>query len=138
MQTNVILNATNIAGKKISTTITYLRDSQKDKAVSLAQALNALTTNTYTSTQVNEINILKSDPTLTVSQFQTGTSEYIYAINYTGDGDLFVNCTKPAIINAEKTRLAISATSSEDFSGTLYATETNNYYAKSITFTRNQ
>lgn len=58
MQVNAILSATSIGGKKINTTISHLRQSQEDKASTLAQALNALTTNTYVGTQINEINII--------------------------------------------------------------------------------
>lgn len=57
MQVNAIINSTSQGGKKITTTITYLRQSQKSKATQLATTLNALTTNTYTGTQVNELNI---------------------------------------------------------------------------------
>lgn len=57
MQVNAIINSTAANNKKITTTITYLRSSQKSKASQLAQTLNALTTNIYQSTQVNEINI---------------------------------------------------------------------------------
>lgn len=73
MQTNAILTATSTAGKKINTTITYLRPEQKSHASELAIALNALTTNTYVSTQVNEMNIdpsasgNKPSPTVTLA-----------------------------------------------------------------------
>lgn len=71
MQTNAILTATSTAGKKISTTITYLRPEQKSHASELAIALNALTTNTYVSTQINEMNIDptsgKQDPSVTTA-----------------------------------------------------------------------
>lgn len=137
MQVNAIITATTTANKDIKTTISYLRESQEDKAKQLAIALNALTTNTYKSTQVNEINIIKTEPTLTLSPWQTSASEYIYTINYSGDGNLFVNCTKPAQINSEKTRLSISVGSSSDtFSGTIFATETNNYYSTTKTFSK--
>lgn len=71
MQTNAILTATSTAGKKINTTITYLRPEQKSHASELAIALNALTTNTYVSTQINEMNIDptsgKQDPSVTTA-----------------------------------------------------------------------
>lgn len=73
MQTNAILTATSTAGKKINTTITYLRPEQKSHASELAIALNALTTNTYVSTQINEMNVDPSEsgnkpiPTITLA-----------------------------------------------------------------------
>lgn len=134
MQVNLIISATSPAQKKINTTISYLRQSQESKAQSLAVALNQLTKNVFQSATVNEMNVIKTTPTLTLSPWQTSSSEYIYTINYTGNGDLFVNCTKPAQINSEKTRLSISATSSESFSGTVFATETDNYYSTSTAF----
>jgi len=134
VQVNLIISATSPAQKKINTTISYLRQSQESKAQSLAVALNQLTKNVFQSATVNEMNVIKTTPTLTLSPWQTSTSEYIYTINYTGNGDLFVNCTKPAQINSEKTRLSISATSSERFSGTVFATETDNYYSTSTAF----
>lgn len=140
MQVNAILSAIATAppntGKKISTTISHLRQSQKDKAMQLGAALNALTTNTFENVQVNELDVIKSTPTLTLSAWQTSSSEYVYSINYTGNGDLFVNCTKPAQINSEKTRLAISASTGESFSGTIFATETDSYYSIATTFQR--
>ncbi len=138
MQVNAVINST--AGtKKINTTISYLRQSQESKAEQLAIALNALTTNTYKGVQINEINVQKDLPTLTLTEWQSSASEYVYVINYSGDGNLFVNCTRPAMINSEKTRLSISVTSSSQaFSGTLYASETNNFYAKSVEFNRGQ
>jgi len=134
VQVNLIISATSPAQKKINTTISYLRQSQESKAQSLAVALNQLTKNVFQSATVNEMNVIKTTPTLTLSPWQTSSSEYIYTINYTGNGDLFVNCTKPAQINSEKTRLSISATSSERFSGTVFATETDNYYSTSTAF----
>lgn len=138
MQVNAVINST--AGtKKINTTISHLRQSQESKAEQLAIALNALTTNTYKGVQINEINVQKDLPTLTLTEWQSSASEYVYVINYSGDGNLFVNCTRPAMINSEKTRLSISVTSSSQaFSGTLYASETNNFYAKSVEFNRGQ
>lgn len=90
MQTNAILTATSTAGKKISTTITCLRPSEKSHAVALAQALNALTTNSYVSTQVNEMNVDPSEsgnkptPTVTVANhlrvISPNTSYYVLDI----------------------------------------------------------
>lgn len=134
MQVNLIISATSPANKKINTTISHLRQSQESKAQSLAVALNQLTKNVFQSATVNEINVIKTAPTLTLTPWQTTSSEYIYTINYTGNGDLFVNCTKPAQINSEKTRLSISATSSESFNGTIFATETDKYYSTSTAF----
>lgn len=89
MQTNAILTATSIAGKKISTTITYLRPEQKSHASELAIALNALTTNTYVSTQINEMNVEptsgnKPIPTVTVAtNLRVQSNMYMLDITYT-------------------------------------------------------
>jgi len=50
MQTNVIINYTKISdGKKASKTLTYVRPTAtSQKLLELAQAINALTTNTFT------------------------------------------------------------------------------------------
>lgn len=51
MQTNMIINATIAnTSKKITTTITYINpQAANNKLLNLAQALNALTTNTFVS-----------------------------------------------------------------------------------------
>ena len=50
MQTNIIINATTTASKKLTTTITYVNpNAANSKLLSLAQTLNALTTNTFTN-----------------------------------------------------------------------------------------
>ena len=77
MQVNAILTSEDQTGKKQTTTITYLRQSQKSKAATLTQALNALTTNTYKSTQVNEINVdltEKQTPILTLGEWGSPTA----------------------------------------------------------------
>lgn len=49
MQTNVIINAT-VNNKKIATTLSYVNPQVTNaKLLALAQALNALTTNIFTS-----------------------------------------------------------------------------------------
>lgn len=90
MQTNAILTAKSTAGKKINTTITYLRPEQKSHASKLAIALNALTTNTYVSTQINEMNINPSEsgnkpiPTVTIAnKLRVQSNIYILDITYT-------------------------------------------------------
>lgn len=94
MQVNAIISATTRAGKKINTTISYLRQSQKSQAPTLAQALNALTTNTYQGTQVNEINV---DPTesqnlpqeISVTyQYIESAGTYLYTIHRLGTGTI--------------------------------------------------
>lgn len=49
MQVNVIINAT-ANGKKVATTLSYVNpQAANNKLLALAQALNALTTNSFTS-----------------------------------------------------------------------------------------
>lgn len=85
MQVNAIIKATASNGKAINTTISYLRQSQEDKAASLGAALNALTTNTLDSVQVNEIGVtdftpppskLYPNPHLTATPVQGSTNTY--------------------------------------------------------------
>ena len=143
MQVNAILSSTDGNGKKQTTTITHLRPSQKGKAVELATALNALTTNTYTGTQVNEINVditSKQTPTLTLGEWTTATNSAFCPVNYTGDGELYVTCTKPAYIytSSNQKRLEVITTSGTNFTGTIYAKETDNYEAISLNFSHSQ
>lgn len=133
MQVNAILTSTDQTGKKQTTTITYLRASQKSKAATLTQALNALTTNNYVGTQVNEINVDiagKTEPTLTLSTW-SGTSTSTATITYDGDGQLFCNCTRLARIDGNS--LIVD---SSTFTGTIYATEGTNYSSKTLEFSR--
>lgn len=94
MQVNAILSSTDQSGKKQTTTITYLRPSQKGKAVELATALNALTTNTYTSTQVNEINVditeTQNLPQEISVTYQQASSTYVYTVHRLGTGNISV------------------------------------------------
>lgn len=131
MQVNAIITAT-AGSKDIKTTISYLRASQKSKAGILAQTLNALTTNIYKNVQVNEMDVTeKTTPTLTIGSWNFG-SNYAYAdITYNGDGQLFIQCSASAQID-QTNRLIIQSTSA---TGTIYATEGNNYAAKSLAFT---
>lgn len=82
MQVNAIIKATATNNKAINTTISYLRQSQKSKATALGTALNALTTNTLDSVQVNEINVdpdaPSREPNLTLKR--SSNSEKIYII----------------------------------------------------------
>lgn len=48
MQVDMIITATNTSGKKVTTTITYIRPTAPNNALNqFAQALNDLTTNEY-------------------------------------------------------------------------------------------
>lgn len=140
MQVNAILTSTDGSGKKQTTTITYLRESQKSKATTLTQALNALTTNIYVDTKVNEINVDisgKPTPTLTLGTFEADPSiggRVRALITYSGNGQLSVNCTNPAFI--QDSYLIVLTSDSSTFSGTLYATETDNYSSAQVEFSR--
>lgn len=73
MQVNAIIKAVARNGKAINTTISHLRQSQEDKAATFGAALNALTTNTLDSVQVNEIGVTdftpeKRVPTITLAE----------------------------------------------------------------------
>lgn len=139
MQVNAIIGAEDMTGKTINTTITYLRPSQKSQAPALAIALNALTTNNYEGVKVNEINVDiegKTEPTLNVINAWNTGADYAYTqVEYTGNGQLFVQCTAPASIDQTK-RLFVQ--SSGSFTGTVYATETDAYSSKTATFSFNR
>lgn len=131
MQVNAIIKATATNNKAINTTVSYLRQSQEDKAAALGAALNALTTNTLDSVQVNEINVMKTAPTLTIGTWNKG-ADYAYThVTYNGDGQLFVQCSAPAYFDNDSD-LQVRSTSA---TGTIYATEGNNYAATSLSFT---
>lgn len=94
MQVNAILSSTDQTGKKQTTTITYLRASQKSKAATLTQALNALTANNYVGTQINEMNV---DPTESQNlpqeisvTYQQASSTYVYTVHRLGTGTISV------------------------------------------------
>lgn len=136
MQANLVIKSTDGSGKKITTTVTHLRPSQKEHATALATALNALTGNIYESASVNELNVDiggKTEPTLTIGTWQQGSGEMFTQVNYNGDGQLFVQCSAPAYIyDTTYKRLEVKTTGS--FSGTIYATETDNYASKTLNF----
>jgi len=136
VQANLVIKSTDGGGKKLTTTVTYLRPSQKEHATELATALNALTGNVYESASVNELNVDiggKTEPTLTINQWQEGTGVMFTQVNYNGDGQLYVQCTAPAYIyDTTYKRLEVKTT--ESFSGTIYATEGNNYASKTLDF----
>ena len=92
MQVNAILSSTDPSGKKQTTTITYLRASQKALATTLTQALNALTTNNYVSTQVNEINVditqSQNLPQEISVTYQQVSNTYVYTVHRLGTGTI--------------------------------------------------
>lgn len=48
MQVDIIITATNTSNKKVTTTISYVRPEASNTALNqMAQAMNALTTNTF-------------------------------------------------------------------------------------------
>lgn len=142
MQVNAIITSTAPNGKKLNTTISYLRPSQKSKAVLLGQTLSQLTNNTYLSTQVNEIDVLSSSkdtPTLTIGTWSQGSGAigtYYYAqVTYSGDGDLFVKCSQPAVLKTySASNIVLEVYTSSSFTGQLYSTETDTYNAVTLNF----
>jgi len=138
VQVNAILKATATNGKTINTTISYLRQSQKSRASELAIALNQLTTNTYQGVQVNEMNVTtsKTEPTLTIGQWSGTSGGYYTTVTYTGDGKLYLDCNAPAYISTVGDYYRLDVQTNGSFSGTIYATETDTYAAKTTTFAR--
>lgn len=141
MQVNAVISAIVTVppntGKKINTTITYLRQSQKSQAPALGVALNALTTNTLDRVLVNEMNVTsKTEPTLTIGQWAGTTGGYYATITYNGDGKLYLECDAPAYISKVSDYYRLDVQTNGSFSGTIYATETETYAAKTLEFTR--
>lgn len=129
----MVISSEDQTGKKQTTTITNIRPSQKAQSRTFAIALNALTSNNFLDSQVNEINVDiagKTEPTLTISGW-SGTTTSMATITYNGDGQLFCNCTELARIDGN-----LLTVNSATFTGTLYATETENYAAKTLAFSR--
>lgn len=93
MQANLVIKS-KAGSKKLTTTITYLRSEQKSHATELGQALNALTTNTLESIQVNELNVdTSASPNLpqqiSVTYAQT-SGTYVYTVHRLGTGIITV------------------------------------------------
>lgn len=109
------LIATSQEGKKITTTMSHANpESSRNTLITFAQKLNALTTNTYEETDLVTTTILdtedppveKTEPTLTITPYETetasitwltnssdsGTGRY-YTISYNGDGQLYTYTT---------------------------------------------
>lgn len=138
MQVNAIISATATNGKKINTTVTYLRQSQKNQATALGTALNALTTNTLESVQVNEMNVTtsKTEPTLSIGTWSGTSGGYYTTVTYNGDGKLYLECNAPAYISTVGEYYRLDVQTNGSFSGNIYATETDTYAAKTLPFAR--
>lgn len=148
MQVNAIIKATATNGKAINTTVSYLRQSQEDKAATFGAALNALTTNTLDSVQVNEINVTpeagKQEPTLTVTKEKRAGATFDMTVTYNGvaqgiDGIAMYKVNKGSIlINVLGSVVNLTAeTGLTDFNDaifTVYVPETENYTAKTVEY----
>ena len=158
MQANLVITNQTQAGKKITTTISYINpDAYNSKLKALAIALTNLTKNEYISASKATKNedVEKADPTpesgkleptLTVSNDGTGYVEY------NGDGKLY--CEFDPSDNNGKTLLTTVIARSDGtatqyrvlytddnldpeyhYKGTLYASEGETYAAKSVSIT---
>ena len=138
MDTSLIINSTN-SDKKVSKAISNI-NPEKDNAVlkTFAQKVNALTTNNYVdATRVNKMSVneatTKPEPTLTIS---SGT------YTYDGDGDVYGYAEHNGTVlsvkinRTEKTfNVLDTMMPATEYTITLYATETANFAAKSVTYT---
>lgn len=124
MQVNAIISAT-ANGKKISTTISHLRQSQESKATQLGTALNALTTNTYQGTTVNEIGVTdftpeKQTPTIEVaSKLRLDNNGYYIDITASNIPIGYIKLTGSYLYNQTKFGLLQSFSSSSLPSGVI-------------------
>lgn len=108
MQVNAILSSTDQSGKKQTTTITYLRESQKSKAATLTQALNALTTNTYVSTQVNEMNVDTTEAQNLPQEISVTYVDNVYTVHRLGTGTITVYYNNGTITIDQSTNSFVS------------------------------
>lgn len=142
-QVNLIIAQKSTTNKKISTTITHLRESQTNHAEQLAQALVALTTNEYQGATIQKTSNVtegqggKTTPILIVDPFDFSLSPARAEITYNGDGQLLVSCNEPAYIvtedNNKYLKVRISGTITP-ITGTIYAMETANYKSATTDF----
>ena len=141
MKTSAVITSTSQAGTKIQKTLTDVNAECTNEVIKTAgQMLNNLTTNTYERTDRidkqncdTETTTAKTEPTLTVGT----TSLTGFSYTYNGDGDVYVYAeggTGYSIDRTQKTVTITGANSGQGYTGTLYATEGENYAAKSVTF----
>jgi outer membrane protein assembly factor BamB len=158
-KTSVILNATDSGGKKMQTTITNVNPEASSLHLKqMGQMINALTTNTYDSTdRIDKINCdTESKPiqaTATLSLTKTdwniatdhnfGDFGIQTPITYNGDGNVYVanqnNDIMTAYVVTQSNTLKLFITQGEDGSTpitfTLMSSATDNYKAAELEFT---
>ncbi len=160
-QTSIIITSTDTNNKKLQKTLTYANANASSSVLkSVAQQLNALTTNTYEKTdRIDRINCdteepagQKLTPLLEIGSFEPenlyGVGFVTGLITYNGDGELYFNIDHiddedlaegqphPCGFIYDYTLYILYDNSLEpgSFSGTVYATEGENYAARSATF----
>lgn len=124
-RTNVVIKATDVTGKQVSTTINYANPNAANITLkTMGQMMNALTTNSYIQTNRTDITVLDTapptpadkqtptftySPKLTFSKAAAGTSSsptddgyktaqtwfIIQTITYNGDGVLYISPSTP-------------------------------------------
>ena len=158
-RTNVVIKATDITGKQVSTTINYANPNASNSTLkTMGQMMNALTTNEYMQTNRTDITFLdtapptpadKQTPTLSIAGGNNVTivsdgASTVNNINYNGDGVLYASNAGqngiifgireenniPQLLCGKPTSLTGGANT-----GTIYASEGTNYKAASIEFT---
>lgn len=147
MQTSLNITSVDSNNNKQTKSLTYINPNASNAELkTAAQKFNAISQNTYTeadriikmSVEESYNPAPKTEPTLSIGTW-TLTQDTIQGaqaqITYNGDGELYTNSDKLSrIINGEPNYIFIGAQS--NFSGTLHATEGNNYTAKTITFNK--
>ena len=159
-RTNVVIKATDVTGKQVSTTINYANPNAANITLkTMGQMMNALTTNEYIQTNRTDITVLdtapptpadKQTPTLAIDGGNTisagGENNVSKAITYNGDGVLYASAASTqnsvmfGIKNTASGSTLLLCTKPADLTGgsatgTLYASEGTNYKAASIEFT---
>lgn len=145
MQTSINITSADTNNKKTTKSLSNINPNiDNEKLKQTAILFTAISNTSYQSANritVQDIEepftptITKTEPTLTVGEFNYDGYNYTATITYNGDGDLFAN-SAGNFCRVENNTLTVKTSSGSTFSGTLYASEGTNYAAKSINFER--
>lgn len=137
-RTNVVIKATDVTGKQVSTTINYANPNASNSTLkTMGQMMNALTTNSYMQTNRTDITFLdtapaeKQTPTLTIAKttFSKGASGGPSGVP-TADGQTDSsgnwNITETFSYNGDGVPFITSTASNNDVA-TIANTNTNTY-----------
>ena len=139
MQTSINITSETASGKKVTKSISNINNDAGNTALTTAASLfTAISNTTYidadriTKMSLTEQYEPKTEPVLSVDS--TGK------VTYNGDGTIFIkaagNYNVSLQSNNELIAYNIGSTAQSQFACTIYASEGDNYAAKSVTFTK--